>query len=63
MKTLQMEYQESNLNTMKGQLNDELRNKDHPRMMVDPMFMILQNLGLFLTAVTSTAVAPTAVIF
>ena len=29
-------------------------------MMVDPMFMIVQNLGLFLTAVTPTAVAPTA---
>ena len=29
-------------------------------MMVDTMFMIVQNLWLFLTAVTPTAVAPTA---
>ena len=35
-------------------------NKDHQRIMVDPMFMIVQNLRLFLTAVTPTAVAPTA---
>ena len=28
-------------------------------MMIDPMFMIVQNLGLFLTAVTLTIVAPT----
>ena len=27
-------------------------------MMVDPMFVIVQSLGLFLTAVTPTAVAP-----
>ena len=32
------------------------KNKDHQIMMVDPMFM-----SLFLTAVTQTAVAPTAV--
>ena len=38
-------------------------NKDHQKMMVDPMFMIVQNLRLFLTAVTPTAVAHTAVIF
>ena len=31
-------------------------------MMVDPMFMIVQSLRLFLTAVTPTAVAPIAVI-
>ena len=30
-------------------------------MMVDPMFMIVQNLRSFLTAVTPTAVTPTAV--
>ena len=32
-------------------------------MMVDPMFMIVQNFRSFLTAVTTTAVAPIAVIF
>ena len=32
-------------------------------MMVDPMFMIVQSLRLFLTAVQPTAVAPIAVIF
>ena len=37
-------------------------NKDHQRMMVDLMLMIVQNLRLFLTDVTPTAVAPTAVI-
>ena len=37
-------------------------NKDHQRMIVDPMFMIIQNSRLFLNAVTPTAVAPTAVI-
>ena len=37
-------------------------NKDHQRMMVDPMFMIVQSLRSFLTAVTPTAVAPIAVI-
>jgi hypothetical protein len=31
-------------------------------MMVDPMFMIVQSLRSFLTAVTTTAVAPNAVI-
>ena len=40
-----------------------LVNKDHQRMMVDPMFMIVQSLRSFLTAVTTTAVAPIAVIF
>ena len=39
-----------------------LNNKDHQRMMVDPMLMIVLDLKLFLTAVTPTAVAPTAVI-
>ena len=38
------------------------KNKDHQRMMVDPMFMIVQSLRSFLTAVTPTAVAPIAVI-
>ena len=36
-------------------------NKDHQRMMVDPMFMIVQSLNSFLTAVTPTAVTPAAV--
>ena len=39
------------------------KNKDHQRMIVDPMYMIVQNLRSFLTAVTTTAVAPIAVIF
>ena len=34
--------------------------KVHQRIMVDPMFMIVQNVRLFLTAVTPTAVTPTA---
>ena len=38
-------------------------NKDHQRMMVDPMFKIVQSLRSFLTAVTTTAVAPIAVIY
>ena len=37
-------------------------NKDHQRMMVDPIFKIIQKLRSFLTAFTTTAVAPTAVI-
>ena len=37
-------------------------NKDHQRIMVDPMFMIVQSLRSFLAAVTTTAVAPIAVI-
>ena len=37
-------------------------NKDHQRIMVDPMFMIIQNISSFLNAVTPTAVTPTAVI-
>ena len=36
--------------------------KDHQRMIVDPMFMTIQTLRPFLTAVTPTDVAPTAVI-
>ena len=39
-----------------------LFNKDHQRMMVDQMFMIVQNVRSFLTAVTPTAVTLTAVI-
>ena len=39
------------------------QNKDHQRMMVDPMLLIVQNLWSFLTAVTTTAVAPITVIF
>ena len=37
-------------------------NKDHQRMMVDPMFMIVHSLRSFLTTVTTTAVALIAVI-
>ena len=37
-------------------------NKDHQRTMVDPMFMIVQSLRSFLTAVTLTAVVPIEVI-
>ena len=33
----------------------------HRTMMVDPMFMVVQNIRLFLVAVTPTAVAPIAV--
>ena len=36
--------------------------KDHQRVMVDPMFIIVQSLRLFLTAVTPTASATIAVI-
>ena len=39
-----------------------VKNKDRQRMMVDPMFRIVKNLRLFLTAVTPTAITPTAVI-
>ena len=39
-----------------------LLNKDHQRMLLDPMFMIVQNVRSFLTAVTPTAGTPTAVI-
>ena len=37
-------------------------NKDHQRIMIDPMFMIFKNFRLFVTAVTPTAVTPTAII-
>ena len=37
-------------------------NKDHQRMMVDLMVMIVQNVKSFLTAVPPTAVTQTAVI-
>ena len=46
----------------RAQTSEHCFNKDHQRMMVDPMFMIVQSLMSFLTAVTTTAVAPTAVI-
>ena len=36
-------------------------NKDHQRITVDPMFMIIQSLRSFITAVTPTTVIPTAV--
>ena len=42
--------------------SSSLVNKDHQRMMVDPMFMIVQSLRSFPTAATTTAVAPTEVI-
>ena len=38
------------------------QNKDHQRIMVDQMLMIVLDLKSLLTAVTPTAVAPTAVI-
>ena len=38
-------------------------NQDHQRMMVYPMLMIVQSLRSFLTAVTTTAVAPIAKIW
>ena len=41
---------------------DITKNKDHQRLMVDQMVMIGYNSRLFLTAVTPTAVAQTAVI-
>ena len=47
----------------KGHRKYASQNKDHQRMMVDPIFMIVKNLRLFLTAVTPTAVTPIAVIF
>ena len=43
-------------------LVEVLINKDHQRMMVDPMVLIIWSLWSFLTAVTTTAVAPIAVI-
>ena len=43
-------------------LHGDGQNKDQQRMMVDPMFMIVQSLRSFVTAVTPTAVTPTAVI-
>ena len=36
--------------------------KDHQRMMIDPMFMTIQSLRSFLTAVTPTVFAAIAVI-
>ena len=40
----------------KNQKNRILSNKDHQRMMVDPMLSNVLDLRLFLTAVTKTAV-------
>ena len=51
------------MNQEQGDRMQQDINKDHQRMMVDPMFMIVQSLWSFLTAVTTTAVAPIAVIF
>ena len=42
-------------------LNHLVLYKDHQRMMVDAMFMIVQSLRSFLTAVTPTPVTPSAV--
>ena len=39
----------------------KLYDKDHQRMMEDPIFMIVQRLRSFLTAATPTTVTPTAV--
>ena len=50
-------YRFASKNTHKEHIN-----KDHQRMMVDPMFMIVQSFRSFLTAVTPTAVTPIAVI-
>ncbi len=36
-------------------------NKDHQKKMVDPMFMLVQNLRSFLTTGTPRVVSPTAV--
>ena len=41
----------------------QFNNKDHQKIMVDPMFMIVQSVRSFLTAVTTTAVTPIAVIY
>ena len=35
-----------------------IKNEDHQRMMVDPMFMIVRNSRYFITVVTPTAVTP-----
>ena len=45
-----------------GKLLTYTINKDHQIMMVDPFFMIVYNLRLFLTTVTPTTITPTAVI-
>ena len=45
-----------------GELLTYTINKDHQIMMVDPFFMIVYNLRLFLTTVTPTTITPTAVI-
>ena len=43
-------------------LRNMLRNKDHKRMMVNLMLMIVQNLKYFIIDVTPSAVASTVVI-
>ena len=53
----------ANLQRKKEILVTIFYNKDHQRMMVDPMLMIVKSLMSFLTAVTTTAVAPTAIIY
>ena len=50
------------MKTTEGYDDDTPRyNKDHQRMIVDLMFMIIQNSRSFLAAVTLNAVTPTAV--
>ena len=57
------DYKARQINTFKSPpVTNYNYNKDHQRMMVDPMFMIVQSFRLFLTAVTPTAVATIAVI-
>ena len=41
---------------------NSVANKDHQKIIVDPIFMIVQGLGSFLNAVTPTAVVTTVVI-
>ena len=43
-------------------LPPSIKTNDYQAMMVDPIFMIVQNVRSFLTAVTPTAVTPTAII-
>ena len=48
--------------TLNLSTREDSSNKDHQRMMVDPMIMIVLSLRSFLTAVTPTAVTLIAVI-
>ena len=50
-----------NTQAQKKKRPNQKTNKDPHRIVIDPMLMIIYNLRLFLTAVTLTAVAPTAV--